>query len=56
MINLEILGNVLLAMAIYNIIIKATAATLLKAVMSTKPAKDEASRLRDKIKDKLNKE
>jgi len=52
--NFEIIINVFIAIAIYNIILKAVAATILREILKSDKIKPQKEKLRDEIKNKLN--
>lgn len=53
MINIEIIINTLIAVFVYNIIIKAISNVLIRHALNSKPMQEVNKSFRDKIKDKI---
>lgn len=53
-VDLNLIANVLIAMFLYNILIKAFAATLIGQIMKTDVAKEKKKSFREEIKKKLD--
>ena len=51
--NLDIILNVIIAIAIYNMIIKSVALSVLKAIVNSDTAKEPLKSFKDKLKEKL---
>jgi hypothetical protein len=53
MVNLEVIVNVLIAMFVYNIIIKAISAVLIKQIFDTKAMQDATKEVKKTFAEKL---
>ena len=54
--DLNLIGNILIAIFIYNMVLKSIGATIIKYLLKSDTGKEYKKTFKDKLKDKLNEE